>query len=67
MAEQRVNKPYPQAYLLAPERVGADAADVLFIDDRQHSIDGAAAVGIRGVLQRENASTIAAIEAFLGE
>lgn len=30
-------------------------------------IGGAAGVGIHGVLQRENASTIAAIEAFLAE
>ncbi|MFE6995551.1 HAD family hydrolase [Microbacterium sp. NPDC057659] len=65
--EQGVNKPDPQAYLLALQKLDADAADVLFIDDRQHSIDGAAAVGIRGVLQRDNALTIAAIEAFLAD
>ncbi|WP_417554408.1 HAD family hydrolase [Microbacterium sp.] len=63
--EQGVNKPDPQAYLAALRRLDADPADVLFIDDHQVSIDGAAAVGIRGILHRDNATTIAAIERFL--
>lgn len=63
--EQGVNKPAPQAYLTALRRLEADPADVLFIDDHQSSLDGAAAIGIRGVLQRDNATTIAAIEEFL--
>lgn len=65
--EQGVNKPDPRAYREALRRMGADPADVFFVDDRQMSIDGAAAVGIQGVLHRENASTIAAVEAFLFE
>lgn len=63
--EQGVNKPEPAAYLTALERMDAAPGDVLFIDDRQFSIDGAAAVGIRGVLHRDNAATIAEIEEFL--
>lgn len=65
--EQGVNKPDPRAYELALERVGAAPADVFFIDDRQGSIDGAAAVGIRGIVHRDNAATIAAIGEFLSE
>lgn len=65
--EQGVNKPDPRAYREALRKMSADAADVLFVDDRQMSIDGAAAVGIRGVLHSGNASTIAAVEAFLLE
>jgi HAD superfamily hydrolase (TIGR01493 family) len=63
--EQGVNKPDPQAYLLALRRLDADPAEVLFIDDHQEQIDGAAAVGIRGILHCDNATTIAAIEEFL--
>ncbi|GAA2901957.1 HAD family hydrolase [Microbacterium esteraromaticum] len=63
--EQGVNKPDPRAYREALRRMGADPADVFFVDDRRMSIDGAAAVGIRGILHRENAATIAAVDAFL--
>lgn len=65
--EQGVNKPDERAYLRALERLDARPEAVLFIDDHQGALDGAAAVGIRGVLQRDNATTIAAIEAFLAE
>lgn len=63
--EQGVNKPDPQAYLRALERLGAAPDDVFFIDDHVESIAGAAAVGIRGIRHRDNAETIAAIDAFL--
>ncbi|WP_460785176.1 HAD family hydrolase [Microbacterium tumbae] len=63
--EQGVNKPDPLSYLRALERMGAAPADVLFVDDHQGAVDGAAAVGIRGILQGDNARTIAAIEEFL--
>ncbi|MEN0024443.1 MAG: HAD family hydrolase [Microbacterium sp.] len=63
--ELGVAKPDPQAYLRALEALGAEPEDVLFVDDHQFAIDGAAAVGIRGVLHRDNARTIAAIEEFI--
>jgi FMN phosphatase YigB (HAD superfamily) len=63
--EQGVNKPDPQAYLRALQRLDADPADVLFIDDHQSAVDGAHAIGIRAILHRDNAPTIAAIEEFL--
>jgi FMN phosphatase YigB (HAD superfamily) len=65
--EQGVNKPGPQAYLRALERLEAEPEHVFFIDDRSVSIEGAAAVGIRGILHRDNAATIAAIEDFLAD
>ncbi|QAY61943.1 hypothetical protein ET475_17110 [Microbacterium protaetiae] len=58
-------KPDPTAYAAALSAMDADASDVLFIDDHQVSIDGAAAAGIRGILHSDNATTIAAIESFL--
>lgn len=63
--EQGVNKPDPQAYLLALDRLGAAPEDAFFIDDHAEAIAGAAAVGIRGILHRHNAETITAIETFL--
>ncbi|WP_341935107.1 HAD-IA family hydrolase [Microbacterium sp. LWO14-1.2] len=63
--ELGVAKPEPDAYLCTLEALGAEPEDVLFIDDHELAIDGAAAVGIRGVLHRNNTSTIAAIERFL--
>ncbi len=65
--EQGVAKPDPGAYLAALARMGASAADVLFIDDNEGAKHGAERCGIRAVLHRDNATTIAAIEAFLAE
>lgn len=63
--EQGVNKPDPQAYLLALQRLDAAPNQVFFIDDHAEALVGAAAVGIRGILHRHNAETVAAIETFL--
>ena len=63
--EQGVAKPDPAAYLTALDRMGADAADVLFIDDNEGPMRGAQACGIRAILHRDNATTIAEIERFL--
>ena len=60
-----VAKPDAASYATALSRMGAEPEHVLFIDDHQVSLDGAAAVGIRGHLHTDNASTITAIEDFL--
>lgn len=63
--EQGVAKPDAAAYLTALDRMHALAEQVLFIDDNEDPIRGAEACGIRTVLHRDNATTIAAIETFL--
>lgn len=63
--ELGVAKPDPQAYLRTLEVLGAAPDRVFFVDDHQVLIDGAAAVGVRGILHRDNEATIAAIEEFL--
>ncbi|MGM7680079.1 HAD-IA family hydrolase [Microbacterium sp. A94] len=63
--EQGVAKPDAGAYLTALKRMGASAEDVLFIDDNEAPMRGAEDCGIRAVLHRDNATTIAAIERFL--
>ncbi|WP_292717937.1 HAD-IA family hydrolase [Microbacterium sp. 13-71-7] len=59
------NKPDPEAYAAALAAMRAEPADVFFIDDRRQQIDGAARLGIRGIVHRDNATTIAAVEDFL--
>ena len=63
--ELGVAKPDAAAYEAALSLMGADSRDVLFIDDHQIAVDGAAAVGIHALLHRDNAATIAAITRFL--
>ena len=63
--EQGVAKPDAGAYLTALKRMGASAEHVLFIDDNEGPMRGAEGCGIRAILHRDNATTIAAIERFL--
>lgn len=63
--ELGANKPDAQAYLLTLDQLHAAPGDVFFIDDHAEALAGAAAVGIHGILHRDNAETIAAIERFL--
>lgn len=65
--EQGVLKPDAGAFERALDRIGASAAQVLFIDDNLPNIDAAQALGIRAVLHHDNATTIDAIEDFLAE
>jgi putative hydrolase of the HAD superfamily len=44
------NKPDPAAYHGALEALGADPAEVTFVDDRPANVAGAAAVGMRALL-----------------
>ncbi|WP_336628393.1 MULTISPECIES: HAD-IA family hydrolase [unclassified Microbacterium] len=59
------NKPDPEAYEAALRAMRSAPERVFFIDDRQQQIDGAARVGIRGIVHRDNATTVAAVEEFL--
>ncbi len=42
-------KPDPAIYRLALERLGVEAPDALFVDDRAENVAGAEAVGMRGL------------------
>lgn len=58
--QERLVKPDPAIYLLLLHRFGLEPARTLFIDDKQENIDGARAVGIRG-LRYERHEQIAAL------
>jgi putative hydrolase of the HAD superfamily len=55
----RLCKPEPQAYRACLERLGAQAADTLFIDDRADNVEGARSAGMRALLF-ENVATLRA-------
>jgi len=64
--EEGLRKPESAFYGLVCERLQVDPSDVLFVDDLPMCIEGAEAVGMTGVLHRDNATTIAAVDAALG-
>jgi len=48
--EEKLMKPDAEIYRRALARFGVAAADAVFVDDRQANVDGAAAVGMHGLL-----------------
>ena len=64
--EVGLRKPQPEIYLLAAERLKAEPADCVFVDDFKVNADGATAVGMRGIQHRVADETIPLLEEFLG-
>jgi epoxide hydrolase-like predicted phosphatase len=58
-------KPDPAIYALVCRRLEVAPEEAVFLDDRQAAVEGAEAIGMTGVLFRDNAQAIAAIEALL--
>ena len=58
-------KPEPRIYEMTLERLGLAAEVCLFIDDLEHNIDGARALGMNAVHFRDNEQAIAEIRAAL--
>ena len=58
-------KPDPRIYQLSLERVGCQAHEAIFIDDRKINIDAAQALGIKGILFKSKAKTIATLSRIL--
>ena len=54
-----LHKPQPEIYLLGAERIGVPPERCVFVDDLRENVEGAEAVGMRGVLHRESRDTIA--------
>lgn len=65
-AEQGVAKPDPAIYAICARQIGAQPADIVFVDDVQRNIDAAEAAGMRGVLFQSPGQTIAAVERLIG-
>jgi putative hydrolase of the HAD superfamily len=63
--EVGMNKPEPEIFELACERLGVDAADCVFVDDLRENCAGAGAVGMTAILHRDPDDTIAELERLL--
>jgi putative hydrolase of the HAD superfamily len=61
-----VRKPSRRIYATACERLGVAPADAVMVDDIQHNLDGAARLGIEGVLHRDAQRTLAELDARFG-
>ena len=63
--EVRMQKPNPDIYRLTWERLGVQPQEMIFLDDRDGAIDPACELGIHGIVFKDNAQAIAAIEACI--
>ncbi|WP_416484492.1 HAD-IA family hydrolase [Streptomyces sp. CL12] len=62
----RIAKPDPAIYELTLERLGLPAQACVFVDDHPRNLPPAEALGITTVLARDEAATVAELEALLG-
>ena len=60
-----LHKPQPEIFLLGAERAGVAPEQCVFVDDLRENIEGAKAVGMRGVLHRQTDETIARLRDLL--
>ena len=60
-SEVGMRKPDPAIYLLTCERLGVDPARTVFVDDFASNVEGANAVGMRGILFTSTGETLAAL------
>jgi len=58
-------KPDPRIYQLSLERVGCQAHETVFIDDRKINVDAAQALGIKCIFFKSKAKTITALSRIL--
>lgn len=66
--EVGLRKPDPEIYLLAAAKVGLDASECVFVDDFRVNCEGAEAVGMMALLQRDTEETLARLATlFEGE
>ena len=65
--EERTMKPYPALYRILLDRYGLKAEECLFIDDNPINIEGAEAVGIRGIVFNDADQLKTALDHLLPE
>lgn len=58
-------KPDPRIYALLCAELNVPAADLVFLDDVPENVEAACRFGIRGILHRNTAESIASIDALL--
>jgi len=63
--EVGMSKPDQRIYALTCERLGLPPQEVIFLDDHEEPVDAAREFGMHGILFKDNAQAIAAIEACI--
>jgi FMN phosphatase YigB (HAD superfamily) len=63
--EEGIAKPDRRIYELTCERLGVQAAEIVFLDDVEANVAAARAFGMQAILFRETKEAIAAIQACL--
>jgi putative hydrolase of the HAD superfamily len=64
--EVGLNKPEPEIFRLAAERLGVAPEECVFVDDLRENCEGAEAVGMTAVLHRGADGTLPELERLLG-
>jgi len=64
--EVGLNKPEPEIYHLAAERLGVAPEECVFVDDLRENCEGAEAVGMTAILHRGADRTLPELERLLG-
>ena len=64
-AEEGIAKPDPRVFRIAAERLGVRPQEAVFVDDRPDNVQGARAVGMRGIQFETREQTIADVRKYL--
>jgi putative hydrolase of the HAD superfamily len=64
-AEEGIAKPDPRIFRIAAERLGVRPQEAVFVDDRPENVQGARAVGMRGIQFETREQTIADVRKYL--
>ena len=64
--EVGLNKPDPEIFRLASEKVGLPPQECVFVDDLRENCEGAEAVGMTAILHRGAEGTLPELERLLG-
>lgn len=65
--QEKVLKPEARIYDILLDRYGLQPEECVFLDDTPENIDGAAAVGMKGIVFKDYAQGRAELEALLGQ
>lgn len=66
-AEERLAKPDARFYQLALERLGVQAQESVYLDDKPRNVEAARLLGMRGIQFEDNAQAIAEIQRCLND
>ena len=66
-AEEGVAKPVPRIYHIAAERLGVQPDEAVFVDDLAENVEGARAVGMKGIQFKSTTQVITKVQQYLDE